>query len=253
VARRRRHARELVEYGESWRQHHPGWKFRLWRDRDLLRLVPSDAVARARHHAELFDLLRFEVLRRCGGVYVDTDVECLRSLEPLLEGERVVLGYEKPGRVGSAIVAAVPGHPLLVDAAQQAQKTVGLGANSADATGPYLLTLLARDYPDVRILAAEGVLPLLVGRTRAARRRIPEVVRSPSLDESGPVEIAQDSGQDQAVRQATCFPRSSALRFRAICSRFRRMLARHSAIHSACFRRRSASSSSWCSLNERLA
>jgi mannosyltransferase OCH1-like enzyme len=90
---------------------------------------------------------------------VDTDVECLRSLEPLLEGERVVLGYEKPGRVGSAIVAAVPGHPLLVDAAQQAEKTVGLGANSADATGPYLLTLLARDYPDVRILPQKAFYP----------------------------------------------------------------------------------------------
>ena len=63
--------RELVEYGQTWRQHHPGWKFRLWRDRDLRRLVPSDAVARARHHVELSDLLRFEVLRRYGGVYVD--------------------------------------------------------------------------------------------------------------------------------------------------------------------------------------
>lgn len=151
--------RELVEYGQTWRQHHPGWKFRLWRDRDLRRLVPSDAVARARHHVELSDLLRFEVLRRYGGVYVDTDFECLRPLDPLLEGERVVLGYEKPGRVGSAIVASVPGHPLLVDAAQQAEKTVGLGANSADATGPYLLTLLVRDYPDVRILPQKTFYP----------------------------------------------------------------------------------------------
>jgi inositol phosphorylceramide mannosyltransferase catalytic subunit len=147
---------ELVEYGESWRRHHPRWKFKLWRDRDLRRLVPAESVGRARHRTELSDLLRFAVLRRHGGVYVDTDVECLRPFDELLHGHKVVLGYEQPGRVGSAVLASVPGHPFFVDAAQQAARNVGLGANSADATGPYLLTLLARDYPEVTILPPEA-------------------------------------------------------------------------------------------------
>jgi inositol phosphorylceramide mannosyltransferase catalytic subunit len=151
--------RELRAYGETWRRQHPGWKFRLWGDRQLRRLVPSETVARARHYSELSDLLRFEILRRHGGVYVDTDVECLRPLEPLLEGERAVVGYEKPGRIGTAVLAAHPGHPVFVDAALQARRTVGLGANSADATGPYLLTLLVADYPDVTILPAETFYP----------------------------------------------------------------------------------------------
>ena len=151
--------REYVEYGETWRRHHPGWKLKLWRDRDLRRLVPAEAVARARHRTELSDLLRFEILRRYGGLYVDTDVECLRPVGALLSGRRVVMGFEKPGRVGSAVLASAPGHPFFVDAAQQARETVGLGANSADATGPYLLTLLARDYPDVTILPPEAFYP----------------------------------------------------------------------------------------------
>jgi glycosyl transferase-like sugar-binding protein len=150
---------ELVRYGETWRRHHPAWKFRVWRDRDLRRLVPAVSVTRARHLTELSDLLRFAVLRRHGGVYVDTDVECLRPFDELLAGHTAVLGYEKPGRVGSAVLASVPGHPFFVDAARQADRTVGLGANSADATGPYLLTLLARDYPEVTILPPHAFYP----------------------------------------------------------------------------------------------
>jgi hypothetical protein len=150
---------EYAQYGESWRRHHPGWRFRVWGDHDVGRLLPREAAQRARHLTELSELVRFEVLRQLGGVYVDADVECLRSIEPLLEGERAVVGYEKPGRVGTAVLAAVPGHPLFVDAARQSQRTVGLGANSADATGPYLLTLLVRDYSDVRVLPPETFYP----------------------------------------------------------------------------------------------
>ncbi len=150
---------EFAGYGETWRQHHPGWKFRVWRDRDLRRLLPAKVVARARHYAELSDLVRFEVLRRHGGVYVDTDVECLQRFDDLLQGERVLMGYERPGRVGSAVLAAVAGHPLFVDAATLARETVGLGANSADATGPYFLSLLVRDHPDVTILPEEAFYP----------------------------------------------------------------------------------------------
>jgi mannosyltransferase OCH1-like enzyme len=150
---------EHVRFGETWRQHHPGWKFRVWRDRDVRRLLPADVVARARHHTELSDLVRFEVLRRHGGVYVDTDVECLRPFEDLLQGECALMGYERPGRVGAGVLAAVAGHPFFVDAATLARETVGLGANSADATGPYFLTVLVRDHPDVTILSQEAFYP----------------------------------------------------------------------------------------------
>jgi mannosyltransferase OCH1-like enzyme len=150
---------EHVRFGETWRQHHPGWSFKVWRNRDLRRLLPATVVARARHYTELSDLVRFEVLRRHGGVYVDTDVECLHPFDDLLQGERALMGYEGPGRVGSAVLAAVAGHPFFVDAATLARETVGLGANSADATGPYFLTVLVRDHPDVTILPEEAFYP----------------------------------------------------------------------------------------------
>ena len=46
----------------------------------------------ARNLAERADVLRYEILRRHGGVYVDVDVECLRPLDDLLTGVRGLRG-----------------------------------------------------------------------------------------------------------------------------------------------------------------
>ena len=129
-------------------EHHPGWKFRLWRDRDLRRLVPSDAVARARHHVELSDLLRFEVLRRYGGVYVDTDFECLRPLDPLLEGERVVRGVReaRPRRERHRRVRAQGTRSSSTRRSRRRRRSAS-GRTRPTRPGPYLLTLLVARLP----------------------------------------------------------------------------------------------------------
>ncbi|NYK77369.1 hypothetical protein GPW07_24425, partial [Salmonella enterica subsp. enterica serovar Typhimurium] len=78
---------EFARYGESWRRHHPSWEVRLWTDENLPDdLVRKEAYERLRKPAERSDIIRLEVVLRYGGVYVDTDIECLRSIEPLIEG-----------------------------------------------------------------------------------------------------------------------------------------------------------------------
>ena len=130
-------------WGETLAEHHPGWEMRLWTedDFDALGITERD-LTRSRTASELSDLMRFEILARHGGVYVDTDVECLRPIDPLLRGVDAFSGIELPGRVGTAVLGSVPGHPLFVRAAREVRGTVGLGAHSIDATGPYFLTLL---------------------------------------------------------------------------------------------------------------
>jgi mannosyltransferase OCH1-like enzyme len=137
--------------GRTWAAHHPDWEMRLWTDGDLAALVPPDARGRARSPSEASDLLRYEVLRRHGGVYVDTDVESLKPLDGLIKGVSAFAAEELPGRIGTAIIGSVPGHPALERAAREARGTAGLGANSADSTGPRFLTLILADFEDVEI------------------------------------------------------------------------------------------------------
>ena len=65
-----------------------------------------------RQFAHLSDMVRLLVLHRHGGVYLDTDVEVIRPLDPLLEAD-FLAGYMWPCMLGTAVIGAVPGHPIL--------------------------------------------------------------------------------------------------------------------------------------------
>lgn len=150
---------ELRRYGEGWAEQHPEWELRTWGDEDYERLVPAAARVRARQAAEASDLLRYEILSRHGGVYVDTDVECRRPLDPLLEGISAFAAWEAPHRVGTAILGCAPRHPAFEDAAREARETAGLGPDSAFSTGPGFLTVVLAEHPDVTIFDSSLFYP----------------------------------------------------------------------------------------------
>ena len=143
---------------ESWRRHHPGWEHRLWTEDDL----PDDPIRpevleRLRAPVERADILRLEILFRHGGVYVDTDVECLRPVDELVAGEELVMVCLKPGRATNTFIASAPGHPLLDRALRElrpmdAYWTVAASDSIKDGAGPPLLRRLLAEHRDVRLL-----------------------------------------------------------------------------------------------------
>ena len=155
---------EHEQFGEAFAHHHPDWEMRLWTEDDLPELgIGARERERVRPRTELSNLMRYEVLRRYGGVYVDTDVDCLRPLTPLLRGIEAFAALEAPGRVGNAILGSVAGHPVFERAARLARLTLGVGAHSGDANGPYFFTLLLEQELDhesnVAIFGAELFYP----------------------------------------------------------------------------------------------
>lgn len=58
------------------------------------------------------DYLRIKLLYEYGGIYMDTDVWMLRSLDSLLEKE-MVLGYIYPKSIGTAVIGCRPHHPFI--------------------------------------------------------------------------------------------------------------------------------------------
>ena len=104
---------------------HPAWEYRLWGDAEAAALLAAGPDwARALYAAWdnpgfRSDLLRLLVLQICGGVYLDTDCEPVRALDPLLAGRGAFLGATfapQPIRevlVENAVLAAAPGHPFV--------------------------------------------------------------------------------------------------------------------------------------------
>lgn len=155
---------EHERFAATFAELHPSWEMRLWTDEDLPSLdIGAMERERARSHSELSNLVRYEVLCRHGGVYVDTDVECRRSLAGLLRGADAFAALETPGRVGTAVIGSIPGHRVFARAARLARQTLGTGVHSPDANGPGLLTLVIEqeDAPRFAIFAARLFYPYL--------------------------------------------------------------------------------------------
>ncbi len=135
---------EFEGYRESWRRHHPDWEMRLWTEESLPGdLSRKEAYERLRKPAERADIIRLEVLLRNGGVYVDTDMECQRSIEPLLDGVEFCTAAIKPGRVSNTVIGSTPGHPILERAVSELQPVAEYGLDKS-ATGPFFFNKLIR-------------------------------------------------------------------------------------------------------------
>jgi hypothetical protein len=82
-----------------------GWTHFLWTDAEvaplLHRLRNKNAYMAASNYGQKADILRYELLQRHGGVYVDVDMECVRSLDGLhgRGGPTFYAGFSNTGTV----------------------------------------------------------------------------------------------------------------------------------------------------------
>jgi len=133
----------------------PDWEVRTWTGAHLAELgITAEERDTARTAAELAHLVRYEALARHGGVCAEVAVDAA-ALEALLGGVRALAVLEDAGRLGTALLAAVPGHPLFVRAARDARPLLGIGDDPAGVIGGWFLTLLVEQEPGgVTVLAA---------------------------------------------------------------------------------------------------
>ena len=137
---------------ESWHRFHPDWEHRLWTERDLpVDLELTEAANLLRQPAERADILRLELLHRHGGVYLDADFECLKPVDPLLDGVSCFLGLLDSGRVSNAVIGTVPGHPLLAKAMAEVRPRTTYGPVDREGTGPLLLERIRHDVDGVTL------------------------------------------------------------------------------------------------------
>jgi hypothetical protein len=105
------------DYWNSWRMKHPGWSLVTWTSSnlaDFVRLLPNrELLLHAESFAELSDVARVDILQEFGGLYVDTDFECIRTLETTIQDALFVYGEEDEGVVCPSLFAATPSHPIL--------------------------------------------------------------------------------------------------------------------------------------------
>lgn len=139
---------------EKMQEKHSDWEIKTWYDDDEYPYVGKylkDCTAGAFRA----DLIRLDVVYRFGGIYLDSDVYLVKSLEPLLNNTFFCSGEYQFG-FGNVVFGAEPGHPLikeLIDTAIEKLPKMKEGSfmlgktRESYAWGPYVHTevLFGRD------------------------------------------------------------------------------------------------------------
>lgn len=102
---------------ESWKRIMPDFQFMLWNEENFDVSIVGFTREAYEHKKWAFvaDYVRLYVLYKYGGWYLDTDVEAIRSLTPLLNNS-LVMSTDSAGYIESAIIGAEAKHIYLKEA-----------------------------------------------------------------------------------------------------------------------------------------
>ena len=150
-----------IELMNTWKTMHPGFDYILWDDVQIKRefgnlstgeganLRSMDAYLNMKELVGKVDILRWEILYRYGGVFLDADSICLEPLSERIFLDRPAFATFENENVRTGLVAIgtmgfVPKHPLLSDILDQLQTNETLNMieqyKAWYSVGPSLLT-----------------------------------------------------------------------------------------------------------------
>lgn len=105
----------------SWKKYCPDFVIREWTEKDVD--ITQNEYTRQAYEAKAWgfvpDYLRLWIIYNHGGIYLDTDVQVVRSLTPLLK-YKAFAGFESPYHVAFGLgFGAEAGHPFIWEHMQQ--------------------------------------------------------------------------------------------------------------------------------------
>ncbi|MEZ4883083.1 MAG: glycosyltransferase [Chitinophagales bacterium] len=173
---------QYLPFQKSWQTYLPDWEYRLWTD-DMNR-------AFLEKHYDWFlpiydgypkpimqvDSVRYFWMYHFGGLYVDLDFEALKSIEPLILNQKIVIGLEPNDHLEknflqkysfkhilcNAFMASVPKAPFWEYMILQLIKN-HKAENPLVATGPFCLTQgydLFEDKKSITLIPPELLYPI---------------------------------------------------------------------------------------------
>ncbi len=159
----------LRDYLRMWEDLHPDWELKVWSPDTLPELRNQDLFDQPEKYSPASnpwqwksDLARYELLCDQGGLYIDCDLEPLKSVEPLVQGCNAVVAREDRTYINNAFLGTVPRGRYISAILAGLRRSV-LAQPRARVNrqiGAHYITRIARRVPDVRILDAGLIYPL---------------------------------------------------------------------------------------------
>lgn len=175
----------LVEISQSWKEFNPDWEYRFWNKNDIEAFLNEYypefiSIYKAfPFNVQRWDAIRYLILYKFGGLYVDMDYECTENITPILCNVECAMGLEPeahalrshvPYIVGNAFMATVPGHPYFKELIDAVFFNNGNNSTYIDSvelvlntTGPFMTTRIydnSNHQEQVTLIPAELIAPL---------------------------------------------------------------------------------------------
>lgn len=161
------------ELGETWKEHHPDWQYIQWDNAMMVDFIKKyypeywDKYNMFPYNVQRWDAIRYLILNKMGGLYVDFDSECLASHNKLFIGKSCCFSMEPQDHAkrlygrdyffNNALMASIPNHPFMEKIIEKVfSSEIGSGFTNLDqkgievqvTTGPLTLVRLYEEYID---------------------------------------------------------------------------------------------------------
>lgn len=137
---------EYSKLGDTWKRLNPDWEYKLWTDKDTKNVdIPCRKLFESiTNYGQKSDFLRYHILNQFGGIYADTDFECLKSFNTLSYAQFLVgVGYPSAVELYNGLIGCIPNHPIISNIVRSVggKKMLDKGfKNVFNITGGYFFT-----------------------------------------------------------------------------------------------------------------
>jgi len=133
-------------YREKLIKINPNWEYKLWTDNDVddFGLKNIKLFNNIKNLGAKSDILRYEILERIGGLYVDADFDFIKPFDDLCHLDFFAgNGHVQEPEVFNSIMASIPNHKYVSNLVSELQKKTTFvdDINGVmNNTGPYFVT-----------------------------------------------------------------------------------------------------------------
>ena len=163
-----------TKFMDTWKEKNPDFEYIRWSEEELVkRNMVIECKNRVDEMEEIngkADIIRWEILYKYGGVFVDADSICIEPIDDVLMTKKCFAGWEqeelRPNLIATGTMGFPPRHPLVrhaIDHIKQNCVSVAVTKKRAWITvGPMLLTNLYNTgfYKDLTIFPSYSFLPI---------------------------------------------------------------------------------------------
>lgn len=143
----------------SWRIKNPRFRHILWTEENIHSVRNHVQFDAAKSYSIKSDILRYEILYRYGGWYMDADSYCLKSICPLSFYDMVTVREPtQPKRYANGIIGISSKHPAMRLAIEHIAQLPPKERYHWKETGPGIWTIIANHFR-ATVLEADSFLP----------------------------------------------------------------------------------------------